>query len=147
MMHPIATLADGTEMVYFDPTPDGRLKICFDRPDTGAGACHATVWVPGYDWGDVFGFTEDDIQRFRLALLEYAPRWIDKYGTDENQWSPEDMIDDWRSRLSPDARKHLMELLEDAEDWEAYEKAMEEYRANPVTYTMEEMKTGLGLDD
>ena len=142
MMHPIATLADGTEMVYFDPTPDGRLKICFDRPDAGAGACHATVWVPGYDWGDVFGFTEDDIQRFRLALLEYAPRWIDKHDTGENQWSPEDRIDDWRARLSPEDRRLMLERLDAAEDWEHYERTVEEYRTKSFVYPMEEMDRG-----
>lgn len=39
--------------------------------------------------------------------------------------------------------KHLLGLLETLEDIEEYEKAMAEYRANPVTYTMEEVQAML----
>ena len=38
-----------------------------------------------------------------------------------------------------------MERIEDEYDLECYKKAMEEYRKNPKTYTMDEVKEELGL--
>lgn len=149
-MYPLVTLDDGTEVAYSNLTPDGKIKVYFERPDTEACFHHATVWIPGYDWEDVSGFSAEDMARFRMVLLEYAPRWIDEIHADKEQDSPEEKIDEWRLRLPPEVKKHFMEMLEAVEDWadwQAYEKAMAEYRANPVTYTMEEMKKELGLDD
>ena len=51
------------------------------------------------------------------------------------------------AKLLKDCTAEEMARLEDELDLIAYEKAMAEYRANPVTYTMEEMKKELGLDD
>ena len=45
-----------------------------------------------------------------------------------------------KKNLSPEE----IEALEDEMDRIAYEKAMAEYRANPVTYTMEEVRAKLG---
>ena len=36
-------------------------------------------------------------------------------------------------------RKSVLERIEDEFDLKAYEKAMEEYRANPVTYSLEDV--------
>ena len=42
-------------------------------------------------------------------------------------------------------RQSVMERIEDELDLQAYEKAMEEYKANPVTYSHNEVKEMLGL--
>lgn len=42
-------------------------------------------------------------------------------------------------------RQSVMERIQDEYDLRAYEKAMEEYRANPVTYTLDEVEQDLGL--
>jgi len=47
--------------------------------------------------------------------------------------------------LSDLIRNAVMEKIEDEYDLECYKKAMEEYRKNPKTYTMEEVKKELGL--
>jgi predicted ATPase len=39
----------------------------------------------------------------------------------------------------------LMEQIEDALDLQAYEEAMAEFRANPITYTQEEIERELGM--
>ena len=44
-------------------------------------------------------------------------------------------------------RQSVMEQIEDEYDLKAYEKAMEEYRKNPVTYTHEEVCRMLELDE
>lgn len=42
-------------------------------------------------------------------------------------------------------RESVIERIEDEIDLELYEKAMEEYRKNPVTYTQKEIERDLGL--
>ncbi len=47
--------------------------------------------------------------------------------------------------LSELFRNALIEKIEDEYDLQAYKKAIEEYKKNPVTYTLEEVKEELGL--
>ena len=47
--------------------------------------------------------------------------------------------------ISELVRQSVMERIEDELDLQAYEKAMEEYKANPVTYSHNEVKEMLGL--
>ena len=42
-------------------------------------------------------------------------------------------------------RNAVLEKIEDEYDLECYKKAMEDYKKNPKTYTMEEVKKELGL--
>ncbi len=42
-------------------------------------------------------------------------------------------------------RQSVLERIEDELDLKAYETALAEYRANPVTYTMDDMEKELGL--
>jgi len=42
-------------------------------------------------------------------------------------------------------RQSVLERIEDEFDLKAYETALAEYRANPVTYTMDDMERELGL--
>ena len=48
--------------------------------------------------------------------------------------------------ISELVRNAIMEQIEDEYDLECYYKAMEEYKKNPKTYTMDEVKKELGLD-
>ena len=47
--------------------------------------------------------------------------------------------------LSELIRNAIMEKIEDEYDLECFKKALEEYKNNPKTYTLEEVKKGLGL--
>lgn len=42
-------------------------------------------------------------------------------------------------------RQTVIERIEDEYDLKAYENAMKEYRANPVTFTLDEVERDLGL--
>ena len=44
-------------------------------------------------------------------------------------------------------RSTVMERIEDEIDIKLYKEAMEEYRKDPVTYSHEEMKKRLGIDE
>lgn len=47
--------------------------------------------------------------------------------------------------LSDLIRNAVLEKIENEYDLECYKKAIEEYKRNPKTYTMEEMKKELGF--
>jgi predicted DNA-binding protein len=47
--------------------------------------------------------------------------------------------------LSELVRNAILEKIEDEYDLECYEKAVAEYKKNPKTYTVEEVKKELGL--
>ena len=47
--------------------------------------------------------------------------------------------------LSDLIRNAVIEKIEDEYDLECYEKAIKEYKENPKTYTLEEVKEELGL--
>lgn len=42
-------------------------------------------------------------------------------------------------------RQTVLEKIESEYDLESFEKAMEEYKANPVTYSLDEVEKELGL--
>lgn len=58
----------------------------------------------------------------------------------------EDYMKDRNMNISEVARQAIMEMIfQDDADLAAYERAMEEYRKDPTTYTHEEVKKMLGL--
>ena len=61
MMHPYLTLNDGTEVVHSDMGGDGRVKVYIERPDERDCFHHATCWLPGYQWEDVYGFSPEEM--------------------------------------------------------------------------------------
>lgn len=72
MMYPFLTLNDNTEIVHSEMKEDGRVKVCIERPDTRDGFHHATCWLPGYTWEDVFGFSDTDMERFQEIIESTA---------------------------------------------------------------------------
>ena len=58
----------------------------------------------------------------------------------------EDYMKDRNMNISEVARQAILEMIfNDDADLAAYERAMEEYRKDPTTYTHEEVKKMLGL--
>ena len=47
--------------------------------------------------------------------------------------------------ISELVRQSVIERIEDEYDLKAYEKAVEEYKANPTTYSLDEVERELGL--
>lgn len=71
-MYPFLTLDDETEIVHSDMQPDGRVKVYMERPDAKDGFHHATCWLPGYQWEDIYGFSKEDIARFQEVIESTA---------------------------------------------------------------------------
>ncbi len=72
MMYPFLTLDDETEIVHSEMKPDGRVKVYVEKPDAKDCFHHATCWLPGYTWEDIFGFTPADIQRYEEVIRSTA---------------------------------------------------------------------------
>lgn len=72
MMYPFMTLDDSTEIVHSEMKEDGRVKVYLERPDAKDGFHHATCWLPGYTWEDIFGFSDGDMERFREIVQSTA---------------------------------------------------------------------------
>lgn len=72
MMYPFLTLDDGTEIVHSEMLPDSRVKVYMERADEKLGFLHATCFLPGYEWGDVFGFSETEMERLQDVIRSTA---------------------------------------------------------------------------
>lgn len=68
MMYPFLTLHDGTEIVHSEMLPEGRVKVYMERLDEKLGFLHATCFLPGYEWEDIAGFSEAEMERLRGVL-------------------------------------------------------------------------------
>lgn len=65
MMHPFMTLNDGSEIVHSETRPDGRVKVYIEKPDEKDCFHHVTCCLPGYTWVDSFGFTDEELARYK----------------------------------------------------------------------------------
>ena len=77
MMYPFLQLPDKTEIVHTELLEGERVKVYFERPMDG-GFCSATCYLPQYDWVDVSGFNDKDIDCFQ-ELLESTAHLIIRF--------------------------------------------------------------------
>ncbi|MBR2729018.1 MAG: hypothetical protein IKD92_03990 [Lachnospiraceae bacterium] len=72
MMYPFLTLNDDTEIVHSEMKEDGTVKVYIEKPDENDCFHHATCYLPGYKWEDVYGFSEKDIEKFMDIITSTA---------------------------------------------------------------------------
>lgn len=72
MMYPFMTLDDGTEIVHSETLEDGRVKVYIEKPDEKDCFHHATCMLPEYRWEDVYGFSEQEMERYRDVIESTA---------------------------------------------------------------------------
>jgi len=72
MMYPFLTLDDQTEIVHSEMLDDQRVKVYLEKPDEKDCFHYATCYLPGYEWKDVFGFTQEDIARYQEVIESTA---------------------------------------------------------------------------
>lgn len=65
MMYPFMTLNDGSEIVHSEMRPDGRVKVYIEKPDEKDCFHHVTCCLPDYTWEDSFGFTDEELARYK----------------------------------------------------------------------------------
>ena len=69
MMYPFLTLDDDTEITHSEMRPDGTVKVYIEKPDEKDCFHHATFYLPGYVVSDVYGFTQEETERY-LKIIQ-----------------------------------------------------------------------------
>ena len=85
MMYPFLTLDDGTEIVHSEKMPDGQVRVYVEKPDEKLGFRSGACYLPGYEWRDVNGFSEEEIDAYQEIIRSTAHlilRFSDEGGFD-----------------------------------------------------------------
>ena len=69
MMYPYLTLDDETEIVHSEMLGNNTVKVYIEKPDEKDGFHYASCFLPKYEWADVFGFSEKEIE-FYQSIIE-----------------------------------------------------------------------------
>ena len=72
MMYPFMTLPDDTEIVHSEVKADGRVKVYIETPDEKDGFHHACCYLPDYEWTEIDGYGEKEMQRFQNLVRKNA---------------------------------------------------------------------------
>ncbi|MCD8120049.1 MAG: hypothetical protein LUE29_11345 [Lachnospiraceae bacterium] len=72
MMYPYLTLGDDTEITHSEMREDGRVKVYIETPDLKDGFHNATCYLPDYDWENIYGYTEKEMEYFRKLVRDNA---------------------------------------------------------------------------
>ena len=72
MMYPFLTLDDQTEIVHSEMHEDGSVKVYMEKPDERDCFHYATCYLPQYHWEDVFGFSEEEMNRLKEVVESTA---------------------------------------------------------------------------
>jgi hypothetical protein len=72
MMYPFMTLDDNAEIVHSEMGNDGRVKVYIEKPDAKDGFHRATCYLPSYTWEDIFGFSDEELDRYKKVIESTA---------------------------------------------------------------------------
>lgn len=67
-----AILSPRTEIVHSEMKEDGRVKVYVEKPDEKDGFHNAVCWVPGYQWEDIHGFTQSEVDYYQDFIESIA---------------------------------------------------------------------------
>ena len=71
MMYPFMQLEDNTQIVHSELLADEKVKVYIEKPIEG-GFLSAVCYLPNYDWQEIMGFGESDLERFQEVLESTA---------------------------------------------------------------------------
>lgn len=77
MMYPYVTFNDDTEITHSEMLPDGRVKVYIETPDLKDGFHNATCYLPEYQWEDVNGYSDAEMNYFQEFLRNNAHLMIE----------------------------------------------------------------------
>lgn len=61
-----------TEIVHSEMKEDGRVKIYIETPDEKDGFHHAVCYLPNYEWTEINGYSEQEMERFKIIVRNNA---------------------------------------------------------------------------
>ncbi len=68
MMYPLITLEDNSEIVHSEMKTNGRVKVYVEKPDEKDCFHNATCWIPGYNWEDINGFSQEEVNAYQAVI-------------------------------------------------------------------------------
>lgn len=77
MMYPFITLPDETEIIHSEMMPDGKVKVYIETPDEKDGFHHAVCYLPAYEWTEVSGYSDEEMERLRALIVKNAHLILD----------------------------------------------------------------------
>lgn len=72
MMYPFMTLDDQTEIVHSEMLENGKVKVYIEKPDEKDCFHYATCYLPQYEWENIYGFSEDEINKYLDVIKSTA---------------------------------------------------------------------------
>jgi len=77
MMYPFMQLEDNTEIVHSELLENERVKVYIEKPVDG-GFHSAVCFLPEYEWSEVSGFSENEINVYQ-EIVESTAHLIIKF--------------------------------------------------------------------
>ena len=71
MMYPFMKLEDDTEIVHSEMLDNGKVKVYIEKPVYG-GFNSAVCYLPEYEWNEVTGLTDNEIDKYHEILESTA---------------------------------------------------------------------------
>ena len=72
MMYPFLTLNDDTEITHSEMKEDGLVKVYIETPDLKDGFHNAVCWLPGYEWENINGYSESEMDYYKQLIKNNA---------------------------------------------------------------------------
>ena len=72
MMYLFMTLNDETEIVHSEMLKDGKGKVYIEKPDEKDRFHHVACYLPDYNWTEVTGFTEEEMEKYKEIVESTA---------------------------------------------------------------------------
>lgn len=72
MMYPYLTLDEDTEIVHSDMDADGCVKVYIEKADEQDGFHSAYCILPSYEWKEIVGFSDEEIQVYQHIIEKNA---------------------------------------------------------------------------
>ena len=81
MIYPFITLDDGAEIVHSEMQDDGRVKVYVEKADEKDGFHHMTCYLPSYEITELFGFSDNEKERY-MDVIRSAANLIIEFSKD-----------------------------------------------------------------
>lgn len=72
MVYSFMTLDDNTEIVHSEQLENGSVKVYIEKPDEKDCFHHLTCYLPQYKLEDVFGFTDNEVEKYMEIIKSTA---------------------------------------------------------------------------
>jgi hypothetical protein len=55
---------------------NGQVKVYIEKPDEKLCFKHATCWLPEYRWEEIYGFSNEEVEKLKEIIESFAQNII-----------------------------------------------------------------------